>query len=172
MDCCEHCHNSDPEGGNPGYRRALWIVLGINTAMFLVEIGVMFRLGSSEWQATQARNMRSPRAVFPGSAVAWYGKAVSMSVVIARVWMRFIIGLHRSRLVVTPREWQTRCWARQSSEDDVFHQRGDRENEDEDKQKPHKPHPQAHSIRHVHHVVHYGGNLHGSRLLQGRRQVR
>ena len=28
MDCCDHCQTSDPERGNPSYRRALWIVLG------------------------------------------------------------------------------------------------------------------------------------------------
>jgi Co/Zn/Cd efflux system component len=49
MDCCHHM--SDPERGNPGYRRALWIVLGINTAMFLVEIGAGLAAGSASLQA-------------------------------------------------------------------------------------------------------------------------
>jgi Co/Zn/Cd efflux system component len=51
MDCCDHCHTSDPERGNPGYRRALWIVLGINSAMFLVEIGAGLAAGSASLQA-------------------------------------------------------------------------------------------------------------------------
>ena len=51
MDCCDHCHASDPERGNPGYRRALWFVLGINTAMFLVEIGAGLAAGSASLQA-------------------------------------------------------------------------------------------------------------------------
>jgi Co/Zn/Cd efflux system component len=49
MDCCDHM--SDPERGNPEYRRALWIVLGINTAMFLVEIGAGLAAGSASLQA-------------------------------------------------------------------------------------------------------------------------
>jgi Co/Zn/Cd efflux system component len=51
MDCCDHCHTSDPERGNPGYRRALWIVLGINAAMFLVEIGAGLAARSASLQA-------------------------------------------------------------------------------------------------------------------------
>src|SRR5213082_3007535 len=51
MDCCDPCHASDPERGNPGYRRALWIVLGINAAMFLVEIGAGLAAGSASLQA-------------------------------------------------------------------------------------------------------------------------
>src|SRR5215813_12252580 len=35
----------------------------------------MLRLGSSEWQATQARYMRSPRVAAPGSAVARHAVA-------------------------------------------------------------------------------------------------
>jgi Co/Zn/Cd efflux system component len=42
---------SDPERGNPGYRRALWIVLSINAAMFLVEIGAGLAAGSASLQA-------------------------------------------------------------------------------------------------------------------------
>jgi Co/Zn/Cd efflux system component len=51
MDCCDHCPTSDPERGNPGYRRALWIVLSINAAMFLVEIGAGLAAGSASLQA-------------------------------------------------------------------------------------------------------------------------
>src|SRR5207244_4076791 len=51
MDCCDHCHTSDPERGNPGYRRALWVVLGINAAMFLVEIAAGLAAGSASLQA-------------------------------------------------------------------------------------------------------------------------
>ena len=53
----------------------------------------MLRLGSSEWQATQARYMRSTRAALPGSAIA--RPAVSKSSAIARGWTRFIVDLHR-----------------------------------------------------------------------------
>jgi len=51
MDCCDHCHTSDPQRGDLGYRRVLWIVLGINTAMFLVEIGAGLAAGSASLQA-------------------------------------------------------------------------------------------------------------------------
>jgi Co/Zn/Cd efflux system component len=51
MDCCDHCHISDPDRGNSGYRRALWIVLGINAVMFLVEIGAGLAAGSASLQA-------------------------------------------------------------------------------------------------------------------------
>ena len=51
MDCCDHCQTSDPERGNPSYRRALWIVLAINAGMFLVEIGAGLAAGSASLQA-------------------------------------------------------------------------------------------------------------------------
>jgi Co/Zn/Cd efflux system component len=51
MDCCDHCQTSDPERGNSSYRRALWIVLGINAGMFLVEIGAGLAAGSASLQA-------------------------------------------------------------------------------------------------------------------------
>ncbi len=51
MDCCDHCPTSDPDRGNSGYRRALWIVLGINAVMFLVEIGAGLAAGSASLQA-------------------------------------------------------------------------------------------------------------------------
>jgi Co/Zn/Cd efflux system component len=51
MDCCDHCQTSDPERGNSSYRRALWIVLGINAVMFLVEIGAGLAVGSASLQA-------------------------------------------------------------------------------------------------------------------------
>ena len=37
--------------GNPAYRRALWVVLAINGAMFLVEIGAGLAAGSASLQA-------------------------------------------------------------------------------------------------------------------------
>jgi Co/Zn/Cd efflux system component len=51
MDCCNHCHSSDPHRGNPAYRRVLWAVLAINAAMFLVEIGAGLAAGSASLQA-------------------------------------------------------------------------------------------------------------------------
>jgi Co/Zn/Cd efflux system component len=43
--------NFDPHGGNSAYRHILWIVLAINGAMFLVEIGAGLAAGSVSLQA-------------------------------------------------------------------------------------------------------------------------
>src|SRR3989440_11926008 len=43
--------NLDRNRGNQAYRRVLWAVLGINAAMFLVEIGVGQAAGSASLQA-------------------------------------------------------------------------------------------------------------------------
>jgi Co/Zn/Cd efflux system component len=52
--CCEHHHDHDP-GGDPvhqfAYRRILWAVLGINAAMFAIEIGAGLTAGSASLQA-------------------------------------------------------------------------------------------------------------------------
>ncbi|HYD08361.1 MAG TPA: cation transporter [Reyranella sp.] len=36
--CCDHCHD-DADTRTPRYRRVLWIALGVNLAMFAVELG-------------------------------------------------------------------------------------------------------------------------------------
>src|SRR5262245_60463319 len=41
----------DPHRGNPSYRRALWVVLGINASMFIFEIGAGLAAGSASLQA-------------------------------------------------------------------------------------------------------------------------
>jgi Co/Zn/Cd efflux system component len=51
MDCCDNCNAPDPHCGNPAYRCVLWAVLGINAAMFLVEIGSGLAAGSASLQA-------------------------------------------------------------------------------------------------------------------------
>src|SRR5215468_8931412 len=43
--------NLDPNRGNAGYRRVLWAVLGINAAMFLVEVAAGLAAGSASLQA-------------------------------------------------------------------------------------------------------------------------
>src|SRR5215470_1812114 len=52
-DCC--CTppplNLDPHRGNTAYRRVLWMVLAINAAMFVVEIGAGLAAGSASLQA-------------------------------------------------------------------------------------------------------------------------
>src|SRR5215475_12126340 len=47
--CCSH--HSDPQRGNPAFKRVLWIVLAINAVMFLVEIGAGVAAGSASLQA-------------------------------------------------------------------------------------------------------------------------
>jgi Co/Zn/Cd efflux system component len=49
--CCNHGHSDDPERGNAAYRRVLWTVLGINAAMFAIEIGAGLAAGSASLQA-------------------------------------------------------------------------------------------------------------------------
>ena len=52
-DCC--CSppplKLDPHRGNKAYRRALWVVLAVNAAMFVVEIGAGVAAGSASLQA-------------------------------------------------------------------------------------------------------------------------
>ncbi len=50
-ECCGHHESADPHRGNPAYRRVLWAVLGINAAMFLIEIGAGLAAGSASLQA-------------------------------------------------------------------------------------------------------------------------
>src|SRR5215475_1101169 len=50
-ECCGHHLSPDPHRGSPSYRRALWAVLAINAAMFLVEIGAGVAAGSASLQA-------------------------------------------------------------------------------------------------------------------------
>jgi Co/Zn/Cd efflux system component len=49
--CCPPPLNLDPHRGNTAYRRVLWVVLAINSAMFLVEIGAGVAAGSASLQA-------------------------------------------------------------------------------------------------------------------------
>jgi len=48
--CCHHCPD-DPQRGNAAYRRDLGVVLVINAAMFIVEIGAGLAAGSASLQA-------------------------------------------------------------------------------------------------------------------------
>jgi Co/Zn/Cd efflux system component len=49
--CCQPDCRGPDLGRDGAYRRALWTVLGINAAMFLVEIGAGFAAGSASLQA-------------------------------------------------------------------------------------------------------------------------
>jgi Co/Zn/Cd efflux system component len=49
--CCHDRHDSDPQRGNPVYRRVLWSVLALNAVMFAVEIGAGLATGSASLQA-------------------------------------------------------------------------------------------------------------------------
>ncbi|MET0430832.1 MAG: cation transporter [Hyphomicrobium sp.] len=48
--CCNHCQ-ADEHRGNHAYKRALYIVLAINAAMFAIEIGAGLLSGSASLQA-------------------------------------------------------------------------------------------------------------------------
>jgi Co/Zn/Cd efflux system component len=47
--CCDQA--SDPHRGSESYRRALWVVLAINAAMFAVEVAAGLAAGSASLQA-------------------------------------------------------------------------------------------------------------------------
>jgi len=51
--CCshDHCCAPDPQRGNEGYRRVLWVVLAINAGMFAVEVIAGVTAGSASLQA-------------------------------------------------------------------------------------------------------------------------
>src|SRR3954453_5386300 len=51
--CCshDHCCAPDPQRGNEGYRRVLWVVLAINAGMFAVEVIAGVTAGPSSLQA-------------------------------------------------------------------------------------------------------------------------
>ena len=49
--CCGHHENEAEQKVNASYRRALWLVLAINAAMFAVEIGAGVAAGSASLQA-------------------------------------------------------------------------------------------------------------------------
>jgi Co/Zn/Cd efflux system component len=51
MDCCDHCHSPNRHRGNAADRRVLWLVLAVNAAMFLIEIGAGVAAGSASLQA-------------------------------------------------------------------------------------------------------------------------
>jgi Co/Zn/Cd efflux system component len=49
--CCNHCDDHDPGRGGAVFRRVLWAVLAINSAMFAVEVGAGLMAGSASLQA-------------------------------------------------------------------------------------------------------------------------
>src|SRR5260221_7629093 len=52
--CCNDAHCADPRANpldSPGWRRALWIALLVNAAMFLAEIAAGLAAGSASLQA-------------------------------------------------------------------------------------------------------------------------
>jgi Co/Zn/Cd efflux system component len=77
--CCDHCHD-DAEARTPLFRRALWIALAVNAAMFVVEIGAGLSSGSVSLLADSldflgdAANYAVSLAVL-GLALRWRARA-------------------------------------------------------------------------------------------------
>jgi Co/Zn/Cd efflux system component len=78
-----HCHDhacDSTSANNPRYRRVLWVALGINAAMFFIEMGAGLSAGSVSLQADavdffgDAVNYGLSLAVL-GSALAWRARA-------------------------------------------------------------------------------------------------
>lgn len=79
--CCHVNHGSDSSRFNsPGWRRALWIALTVNVAMFAVEIGAGLAAGSASLQA-DALDFLGDSANYAislgvaGMALAWRARA-------------------------------------------------------------------------------------------------
>jgi Co/Zn/Cd efflux system component len=77
--CCDHCHD-DADSRTPLFRRALWIALAVNAAMFVVEIGAGLSSGSVSLLADSldflgdAANYAVSLAVL-GLALRWRARA-------------------------------------------------------------------------------------------------
>jgi Co/Zn/Cd efflux system component len=95
--CCHHDHCSAPEpgGADPGWRRALWIALGVNAGMFLMEIAAGVAAGSASLQADaldflgDAANYAISLGV-AGMALAWRTRAAlakGLSLAVLAVWV-------------------------------------------------------------------------------------
>jgi Co/Zn/Cd efflux system component len=95
--CCHHDHCSAPEpgGADPGWRRALWIALGVNAGMFLMEIAAGVAAGSASLQADaldfagDAANYAISLGV-AGMALAWRARAAlakGLSLAVLAVWV-------------------------------------------------------------------------------------
>jgi Co/Zn/Cd efflux system component len=82
--CCHDTHCSSSEGLNSaGWRRALWIALGVNAAMFLLEIAAGVASGSASLQA-DALDFLGDSANYAislgvaGMALAWRARAAML----------------------------------------------------------------------------------------------
>jgi Co/Zn/Cd efflux system component len=95
--CCHHDHCSAPEpgGADPGWRRALWIALGVNAGMFLAEIAAGVAAGSASLQADaldfagDAGNYAISLGV-AGMALAWRARAAQakgISLAVLAAWV-------------------------------------------------------------------------------------
>ena len=99
--CCDHCH-SDHEAIRPAFRRALWIALAINLAMFAVEIGAGLRAGSVSLLADSldflgdAANYGVSLLVL-GLALRWRARAAVLKAICMAafgLWVLFTTGQH------------------------------------------------------------------------------
>ena len=95
--CCHHDHCSAPEPGevDPGWRSALWIALGVNVGMFLIEITAGVAAGSASLQADaldfagDAGNYAISLGV-AGMALAWRARAAlakGLSLAVLAAWV-------------------------------------------------------------------------------------
>src|ERR1700751_672821 len=96
--------NLDRHRANPAYRRALWAVLAINGAMFLVEIGAGVAAGSASLQADaldflgDAANYAISLGV-AGLALQWRARAALLkgfTLVALGVWVMGVTAFYAS----------------------------------------------------------------------------
>jgi Co/Zn/Cd efflux system component len=96
--CCHHddqCSVPEPGGADPGWRRALWIALGVNAGMFLMEIAAGVAAGSASLQA-DALDFAGDSANYAvslgvaGMALAWRARAAlakGLSLAMLAMWV-------------------------------------------------------------------------------------
>src|ERR1700675_3543037 len=101
---------------------------------------LMWRLGSSEWQAAQEPKTRWPLFVLAVSALGDAARSAPANVPARIAAKRYIYSSIAPAL----------------AGEQVFHERGDPQHEQEDDQNRGQSHTPAHAFHHVHHAVHHG----------------
>lgn len=94
--CCDHACHAPPPANDP-YRRVLWVALGINAGMFLVELVASFVAGSVAVQADaldflgDAGNYAVSLLVL-GMAVAWRARAALLKGAVMGLFGLWVLG--------------------------------------------------------------------------------
>lgn len=107
--CCHHSHGAAFDGASPAYRRRLWIVIGLNAAMFAVEM-IAGRLAGSQALQADALDFLGDAATYSislaviGASLATRAKAALFKGVSLALMGVFVFGstLYRVFFETTP----------------------------------------------------------------------